>query len=119
MSSPMSATRPALARGDRGGAVLSFALVLPIALMLTMGFIDFALLLTDYPRANEATRRAARVAALEAPLPDTSPPPPRHQLLSTPRPRPLPPGGPPALAPPPLAPPPPPPPPTPPPPPPP
>lgn len=72
MSNRRWTIRLQLTGDDRGGAVLSFALVLPIVLALSLAFIDFSMLLFDYHRANEATRRGARVAALSDPIPDVS-----------------------------------------------
>jgi hypothetical protein len=56
----------------RGSAAVEFALVAPILILLTLAALDLASLMFDYHRASEATRRAARVAAIEAPIPDIS-----------------------------------------------
>jgi len=54
-------------RGDRaGGAAVEFALLLPVLLLFCFGLIDFTLLMFDYHRAGEATRRGARLAVMES-----------------------------------------------------
>lgn len=66
MSRPMSAPSP-LRRfgGDEGGeAMIGFALVLPMLVLLTIGTLEFMLSVFDYHRAGEATRRGARAAAI-------------------------------------------------------
>lgn len=55
-------------RARSGETVLSFALLLPILLGVSLAILEFSLVMLDYTRATEATRRAARVAAIEAPV---------------------------------------------------
>jgi Flp pilus assembly protein TadG len=49
---------------DRGTAAVEFALVLPIALLVIFGIIDFGRMLNAQITLTEATREAARAAAL-------------------------------------------------------
>jgi Flp pilus assembly protein TadG len=51
-------------RDERGAAVVEFALVAPILLMLVFGIIDFGWMLMKANLVNNATRDAARVASL-------------------------------------------------------
>lgn len=70
MSSRISAGDPgAVLRDERGAAALSTALIMPLVLLVSLGFVDFALLVSDMHRATEATRRAARAAAIAEPIP--------------------------------------------------
>jgi Flp pilus assembly protein TadG len=55
-------------RNIRGAAAIEFAFVLPPLLMLTLGAIEFGLILFDYQRAGEATRRAVRDLVINPPL---------------------------------------------------
>ena len=72
MSKPISAIN-SLFRGDRaesGEAVISFAIVMPILMALSLAILEFSLVVMDYSRATEATRRAARIAAIDLPIAD-------------------------------------------------
>jgi hypothetical protein len=52
--------------GDqRGSTALGFGMLMPIMVALTAGVIEFGLLMFEQGRATEATRRAARIAAME------------------------------------------------------
>lgn len=64
MSRPISA----LKRDTRGEALVGFALVLPMLVLLSIGTLEFMLSVFDYHRAGDATRRGARVAAIAAPM---------------------------------------------------
>jgi len=57
---------------ERGGMILGFGFLLPFLVALSFGAIELSTLMFDFHRANEATRRAARVAAIEEPVPDLS-----------------------------------------------
>ncbi|MCH6567168.1 MAG: pilus assembly protein [Nitrospinae bacterium] len=54
----------------RGNALVGLAFLLPIVLGLSFGILEFSVLIFDFHRANEATRRIARQAAIIAPLVD-------------------------------------------------
>lgn len=61
----MPAARPCVRRrDDRGAAVLEFALVVPLLLLLVFGIIDFGWMLMKANLVNNAARDAARVASL-------------------------------------------------------
>lgn len=47
-------------RPERGAALVEFALVLPVFLMLVMGTIDFALTFNDYNSVRQGVREGAR-----------------------------------------------------------
>lgn len=54
---------------DRGGATsVEFAVVLTGLMVVSLGIVDFTLLMFDYARSAEATRRGARVAAISPPV---------------------------------------------------
>lgn len=55
--------RARLRRGERGAVAVEFALVVPLIILLTLGIIEFALLLRDYVSATSVTREAVRVAS--------------------------------------------------------
>jgi Flp pilus assembly protein TadG len=55
---------------QRGETILTFAYVLPILLGLSFAILEFTLIMFDYHRAGEATRRAARLATIVAPVAD-------------------------------------------------
>jgi hypothetical protein len=57
-----------LLRDTRGNALVGLAFLLPIVLGLSFGILEFSVLIFDFHRANEATRRIARQAAIVAPL---------------------------------------------------
>ena len=58
---------------NRGGAVaVEFAFLFPIALVFTFGLIEFSLILFDFHRLSEATRRGARAAIIQNPVADLS-----------------------------------------------
>lgn len=46
----------------RGVAALEFAMILPVLLVMTLGALEGGLLLFDYHRLSEATRRGLREA---------------------------------------------------------
>ena len=51
-------------RDERAAAVVEFALVAPLLLMLVMGIVDFGWMMMKANLVNNATRDAARVASL-------------------------------------------------------
>lgn len=52
--------------GDRRGVVaVEFAFLFPIALVFVFGLMEFGLILFDYHRLGEATRRGARMAIVQ------------------------------------------------------
>lgn len=59
-------------RAESGSALVSFALLMPALVAITVATIDFGLLLLDYHRAGEAARRIARIAAIRPPVADLS-----------------------------------------------
>ncbi len=56
------------ARGVRGSVAIEFAFILPLLLIFTIGVIEFGLILFDFHRASEATRRALRLALINPPI---------------------------------------------------
>lgn len=55
---------------DRGGATaVEFAFIAPVLFLLTLGMIELGMILFEYHRVGEATRRGARVALIEDPIP--------------------------------------------------
>jgi Flp pilus assembly protein TadG len=55
-------------RDLRGAAAVEFAFIAPILFLLTLGMMEFGLILHDHHRLGEATRRGAREALIEDPL---------------------------------------------------
>lgn len=51
-------------RDRRGAVAVEFAFLFPIAAAFTFGLIEFSLILFDYHRLGEATRRGARAAII-------------------------------------------------------
>lgn len=58
------------ARADSGESIISFAILFPILLGISLAILEFSLVILDYNRASEATRRAARIAAIQPPIGD-------------------------------------------------
>ena len=52
-------------RGDSGQALVEFAMVLPVFLLLFAGMSDFALLFKSYQTSLNAAREGARIAVLQ------------------------------------------------------
>jgi Flp pilus assembly protein TadG len=52
-------------RNRRGTAALEFALILPALLLLTIGTLEVGLIMFDYHKLSEATRRGLRTALIE------------------------------------------------------
>lgn len=57
-------------RCRRGALAMEFALVLPLLLTVTLGTLELGVIVFNYHTASEATRRAARQAAIQDPIPD-------------------------------------------------
>ena len=55
-----------LRRRDRGQALVEFALVMPIFLILVLGIADFGLALRSYITVTNSSREAARLGAVGA-----------------------------------------------------
>ncbi len=55
-------------RRDDGAVAIEFAFIVPVLILFTVGILEFGLILFDYHRAGEATRRASRLALIQAPL---------------------------------------------------
>lgn len=53
-------------RNRRGAALVEFAIIVSLLLILVFGMIDFGLLLRDYLALSQITREAARIAAVGA-----------------------------------------------------
>ena len=51
-------------RGDRGVAAVEFALVVPVFLLLLLGFITFAFVMYSQVTITQAAREGARLAAI-------------------------------------------------------
>jgi Flp pilus assembly protein TadG len=54
--------------GERGAALVEFALVLPLLLVVIAGIVDFAFLFQRYEVITNAAREGARLASLSAPF---------------------------------------------------
>jgi hypothetical protein len=52
-------------RGDSGQALVEFAMVLPVFLLVFAGMADFAMLFKSYQTAQNAAREGARIAVLQ------------------------------------------------------
>lgn len=59
-----------LLRAEGGEAAIGFGLVLPVLVLVCLAILEFSLIVFDYHRASEATRRAARNIAMATPIPD-------------------------------------------------
>lgn len=55
-------------RHARGVVAIEFAFLVPVLVLFTMGVLEFGLILFDYQRAGEATRRAVRDLVINPPL---------------------------------------------------
>ena len=55
-------------RHARGAVAIEFAFLVPVLVLFTMGALEFGLILFDYQRAGEATRRAVRDLVINPPL---------------------------------------------------
>jgi len=57
-------------RNEEGQALIEFALVLPLLLLLVFGIIQFGILFNNYITLTDAVRAGARQAAVSRTLPD-------------------------------------------------
>ena len=64
----ISKSRQFLHLGTAGVAVVEFAIIVPVLLAITLGIVEFGLVLFEYHRLGEATRRGAREAVIETPM---------------------------------------------------
>jgi len=51
-------------KNKRGQAVVEFALILPVLMLLVVGILEFGIIMNQYMVVNEAAREGARSAAL-------------------------------------------------------
>lgn len=63
----MAGRLPGIRGGDRGAAVVEFALLLPLLLLLLFGIIDFGRALSAQITITQAAREGARLVALNQP----------------------------------------------------
>jgi hypothetical protein len=61
----MVTSRPRARTQDDGAVAVEFALVVPVIIFLTLGIIEFGLLMRDYVSVTNITREAVRVASSE------------------------------------------------------
>lgn len=59
-----------MTKEERGQAMVEFAIVVPILLLLVFGIIQFGILFNHYQTLTDAVRVGARQAAVSRPLPD-------------------------------------------------
>jgi len=59
-----AAGRAARCRGERGAAMVEFALILPLIVLLTFGIIEFAIAFNTDSNINQAGRAGGRTAAI-------------------------------------------------------
>ena len=59
-------------RNEDGAFIIEFAITFPVLILLSFGLLEFSLVVFDYQRAAEATRRGVRVAIIQAPIPNTA-----------------------------------------------
>jgi Flp pilus assembly protein TadG len=57
-------------RNNRGAALVEFAIVVSLLMVLLFGIIDFGWLIKDYLAINQAAREGARTAAIGKPTPE-------------------------------------------------
>lgn len=58
---------------ESGAFIIEFAITFPVLIMLSFGLLEFSLVIFDYQRAAEATRRGVRMTVIELPIADTGP----------------------------------------------
>ena len=57
-------------RAQSGAAIVEFAFVAPLLVIMTLAIFEFMMVMFDYHRAGEATRQGVRTAAIEASVGD-------------------------------------------------
>lgn len=64
-----------LLASQEGEAAIGFGLIMPMLVLICLSILEFSIIVFDYHRAGEATRRGARIAALSTPVigPDALP----------------------------------------------
>ena len=60
------------ARDEEGAFLIEFAITFPVLILLSFGLLEFSLVVFDYQRAAEATRRGVRLAIIQEPIPNTA-----------------------------------------------
>ncbi len=59
------------ARDEEGAFIVEFAITFPVLILLSFGLLEFSMVVFDYQRAAEATRRGVRLAIIQEPIPNT------------------------------------------------
>lgn len=57
---------------EDGAFIVEFGIAFPLLLTLTFGLLEFSLVVFDYQRAAEATRRGVRLTIIQPPIPNTA-----------------------------------------------
>lgn len=60
------------ARDESGTFIIEFGITFPVLILLSFGLLEFSLVVFDYQRAAEATRRGVRLAVIQEPIPNTA-----------------------------------------------
>lgn len=60
------------ARDEEGAFIIEFGITFPVLILLSFGLLEFSLVVFDYQRAAEATRRGVRLAIIQEPIPNTA-----------------------------------------------
>ena len=60
------------ARDEDGAFLVEFSITFPVLILLSFGLLEFSLVVFDYQRAAEATRRGVRLAIIQPPIPNTA-----------------------------------------------
>ena len=60
------------ARDESGAFLIEFGITFPVLILLSFGLLEFSLVVFDYQRAAEATRRGVRLAIIQEPIPNTA-----------------------------------------------
>jgi len=59
-------------RDEDGAFIIEFGITFPVLILLSFGLLEFSLVVFDYQRAAEATRRGVRLAIIQEPIPNTA-----------------------------------------------
>jgi Flp pilus assembly protein TadG len=59
-------------RDEDGAFLIEFGITFPVLILLSFGLLEFSLVVFDYQRAAEATRRGVRLAIIQPPIPNTT-----------------------------------------------
>lgn len=59
-------------RDEDGAFIIEFGITFPVLILLSFGLLEFSLVVFDYQRAAEATRRGVRLAIIQEPVPNTT-----------------------------------------------